>query len=214
MKNVYIKILTALFALVLIACSGGSSDDTDTTASSSDNAPAEDTASAEEDTGEGSNVPNIDFEGDDERIFGELTVAEAKGFCEQVGAHQLLLFNDNKEAICSAISATGNFGDDCEQGLQTCNSMFGIMTDDITSCENIELDMKDCQATVGEMESCMSDMIDIITAHIEFLKTIDCSTDPADLEGVSTDIPDPPCMDDIEAKCPNFGADDEEDGNE
>jgi hypothetical protein len=228
LKNIYIKILTALFALALIACSSGSSDDADTSAGGNDTtvaeqdsstAPAEDTAPSEEDVAvteedTGGSNQALDFEGDDERIFGELSLEEAQGFCEQVGTIQLQLFNDNKEAICSGLAASGDMGDNCEQGLNMCISMFGMMTGDMTSCENIEQDMQDCQATVGEMESCMSDMIDIISAHIDFLSTIDCSTDPADLEGVSTDIPSPPCMDDIEAKCPNFGADDEEDGNE
>lgn len=132
--------------------------------------------------------------------LSDLTQTEAKEVCMKYGPQFNELMN---EGVCLGISIMMTGGDEalCDAALDSCLVDAAKEPDD--SCDDlIVADVKDCDVTVAEWETCMSDTLKLYEGAFD---GYECGMDPTLLEGEGEEEPDDPAScKALEAKCPQM----------
>jgi hypothetical protein len=109
-----------------------------------------------------------------ERAVSDLSVAESKQTCEQFKAagNQRLSPDVLRNGFCEAFAmAATSSRDECESQKSSCvadgdQGIAGQLDDGFTGasldCEQAEANLAQCNATVGELETCLNDVFDSV----------------------------------------------------
>jgi hypothetical protein len=169
------------------------------------------------DSGDSGSGTTIDL-GSNSKVASSLSEAEAIEACEKATAkmESQATGGDDKHLICLtagliAKAFSNDSVDVCNQAYDECmtaepeegNGMGdGESGDD---CADTYEDLQDCDATLGEIEACLNDMMAAGEAANEQLKGLSCSSSQEELEAVMNEEPDEPAScTTLNKKCPDL----------
>ncbi len=167
-----------------------------------------------DDGGGGAN--GVDLPGDDSRLVSELTPEEATALCMQSSEMTAAILGDSN-IMCAAQGLSME-----QAGVGDCDELFAecvadpendMQSDPAEDCADVHEDIIDCTATVAELEGCLNEMNEGFEAFLAPYLDLSCDSDPAILQELQSmgEPPEPACLAEIEAKCPGFAGDDEDD---
>jgi hypothetical protein len=132
-------------------------------------------------------APVIDIPGDDDRRLMDLSETEKTEACRSFIGQLSDLANEHKGNICSVKALVDSKGDrdECRRTRKRClrevNAEFSKLGGD---CDDTsEGNVKDCKATIGELEMCVSEAYEVIMDAAGPMLELSCSSDMADFMG-------------------------------
>jgi len=166
--------------------------------------------------GAGGGPTNIEV-GDDAAPFSSFTEAEATQICESI-EEQMAASYDVESAMHGSCLFGGLLAKALMGGdVQTCQAAYdGCMNaepDDVEpdppetddSCADVYEKVKDCNATIGELEACMEAQVDIQKAFYKALGDFDCGSEMEEFSAAQEeDFQEPAACTTLYQKCPEL----------
>jgi hypothetical protein len=140
---------------------------------------------------------------DDSKQVKDLDASDAAAICAAAEETSKSFFEDHKGGLCKFAGVFAAFGGGeaaCEAAVTECEKQEPDTTSD-ASCEPI---VADCDATVGEVEACFNDSLEVVGSFFDELDSKSCGELLADSSESSLDITEPASCTALAAKCPSL----------
>jgi hypothetical protein len=170
------------------------------------------------DGGGGGGGTNVDL-GDDGKVASSMSQAEAEQACKNVSAQMEKAYEDaggeHVGCLVAGTFAKAMAGGDvaaCQKAYDSCMEEPDEESGD--DCEEAYEELKDCNATLGEIEACMDDQVGAMEEGYAEAKKLNCSSTEEELKALgeifdSKEELSQACKT-VQEKCPSMVEEDEE----